>query len=96
MDGHDPAGKRALLDAFASALRGEAPTIPPDVPPHLQQTEWRFVCLCGCTWHHTADAVVLDGKVSPPRESCIACREWVTGRQLTGTWQSRASENPQK
>lgn len=77
---HDPAGPKSLIDAFAAALRGEDPTIPDTVPPHLQGVEWKFLCECGTTWRAKADATICRGKVHPPIQRCVGCPGWVTGR----------------
>jgi hypothetical protein len=77
-----PRGAKPLIDAFASALRGELPTVPPDVPPHLQEQEYRFVCDCGTNWRQVTSARVDQGKVVPPTSQCVSCRTWVPGHLL--------------
>jgi hypothetical protein len=68
-----------LLAAFRENLAGRDP-VPPDVPPHLHDRKWRFVCECGLTWHWRGSAVVTAGKVTAPRRACEVCRTNVAGR----------------
>jgi hypothetical protein len=81
------AGRRALVDALASAWRGEIPTVPPVVvPPHLDGVPWRFACDCGAPAVVATDAAVIDrqGRIVAPRRECPDCRQWNDGSLYEG------------
>jgi hypothetical protein len=75
-------GRRALVDAFAAALRGESPVRPPTVvPPHLDGVPWHFACDCGAPSFDITDSATIsrEGKIVPPRRECPACYRWISG-----------------
>jgi hypothetical protein len=72
-----------LLDLWLAHSRGDE-TRPhrPEPPPHLMDQTWRFLCACGTTFQHEADAVWRDEAWRSPLRPCVECRAWVDGHRV--------------